>query len=110
MIFSLIIIIEVIPTGPEGFNLFYDWLRSAFADLRYKVEELIAEGDKVVTRWTWTCTHTGNYNDIPPSGKNIVITGIAVYRIENLKIVERWVELDLQGLMQQLQSVTVEAE
>lgn len=90
------------PLGPEGFKQFYAWLRAAFPDIRYSVDDLIAEDDKVVMRWTWNCTHTGDYNGIPPTGKKITVTGVAIYRIAGGQFVERWVELDLLGLMEQL--------
>ncbi len=93
-----------LPKGPQGFNQFYAWLRSAFPDIRFTVNDLIAENDKVVVRWTWHCTHTGNYIEIPPTGKKISVDGIAIYRIENDKIVERWVQLDINGMMKQMES------
>jgi steroid delta-isomerase-like uncharacterized protein len=91
-----------IPPGPEGFKQFYTWLRSAFPDIRFTVEDIIAEDDKVVVRWTWRCTHTGEYMGIPATGKQATVTGIAIYRVENDKCVERWVQLDLFGLLKQL--------
>ena len=92
-----------LPKGPQGFNQFYSWLRSAFPDIRFTVNDLIAENDKVVVRWTWHCTHTGNYIEIAPTGKKISVDGIAIYRIENDQIVERWVQLDINGMMKQME-------
>ena len=88
--------------GPVGFKEFYRWLRSAFPDLRYDVDDVIAEGDMVVVRWTWTCTHKGEFMGIPPTGKRATVTGMAIYRIAGGRCVERWVELSLLGLLQQL--------
>ncbi len=93
------------PPGPIGFKEFYGGLRSAFPDLRYVVDDVIAEGDKVVVRWTWMCTHKGEFMGIPPTGKQATVTGMAIYRIAGGKCVERWVELSLLGLLQQLGAV-----
>jgi predicted ester cyclase len=90
------------PRGPVGFKQFYASVRSAFPDLRYTVNDVIAEGDKVLVRWTWQCTHLGEFNGIAPTGKQITVTGMALYRIAAGKCVERWVELNLLGLFQQL--------
>ena len=93
------------PLGPVGFMQFYGWLRSAFPDLRYVVDDVIAEGDKVVIRWTWRCTHKGEFMGIAPTGKQATVTGMAIYRVAGSKCVERWVELSLLGLLQQLGAV-----
>ena len=90
------------PRGPKGFRRFYGRLRTAFPDLHYTVEDLIAEGDKVVVRWRWQATHQGEFLGIEPTGRPAPMTGIAIYRLEAGKIVERWVELDLWGLQQRL--------
>ena len=92
------------PKGPEGVKQFYGGLRMAFPDLTYKVDDLIAEGDKVVVRWTWQCTHLGEFMGIAPTGKRASVQGIAIYRVANGKCVERWVSLDLQGLLEQLRA------
>ena len=63
---------------------------------------LIAEDDKVVVRWMWRCTHKGEFYGIPATGKQATVTGMAIYRVEQGKCVERWVELNLLGLQQQL--------
>ena len=93
------------PPGPVGFKQFYGWLRSAFPDLRYVVDDVIAEGDKVVVRWTWHCTHRGDFMGVPPTGKQATVSGMAIYRLAGGKCVERWVELSLLGLLQQLGAV-----
>ena len=90
------------PRGPVGFKEFYGWLRSAFPDLRYTVDDVIAEGDRVVVRWTWRCTHKGEFMGIAPTGKQAMVTGMAIYRVAGGKCVERWVELGLLSLLQQL--------
>lgn len=77
-------------------------LGTAFPDKRYTINDLIAEGDKVVARWTLKATHKGDYMGIPPTNKQIILNGIYIIRIENGKQVEWWLEADFLSLMQQL--------
>jgi steroid delta-isomerase-like uncharacterized protein len=77
----------------------------AFSDLRRPVEDLVAEGDKVVARWTSTGTHDGSFQGIPPSGKTVTTSGITVFRLEDGKIVEEWSESDMLGMLQQLGAI-----
>jgi steroid delta-isomerase-like uncharacterized protein len=65
-------------------------LMTAFPDLAYKVEDIFAEGDKVVARYTAHGTHLGTLHDVPPSGKKIEINGIYIGRIAGGKIAEGW--------------------
>jgi predicted ester cyclase len=87
------------PTGPQAFRDYYAAMRSAVPDARYEVDDLIAERDKVVVRWRLLGTHTGSFNGIAPTGGPITLKGIAVYRLEGGKMVERWVVSDLYGLL-----------
>lgn len=66
------------------------------------VEDLLAEGDKVVDRWTARGTHPGELIGIPPTGKEVTITGMDILRISNGKIAEIWHQEDMLGMMQQL--------
>ena len=76
---------------------------AAFGDTRFTVEEQIAEGDKVATRVTMRATHNrGDFQGLPPSGKRIETSGVTFERIKDGKIVERRVESDWLGMMQQL--------
>jgi predicted ester cyclase len=77
-------------------------LGSAFPDKLYTINDLIAEDDKVVARWTLKATHKGDYMGIPPTNKQIILNGIYIIRIENGKQVEWWLEADFLSLMQQL--------
>jgi steroid delta-isomerase-like uncharacterized protein len=63
-------------------------IRAAFPDSHHTIEDLIAEGDKVVTRFTWTGTHRGEFEGIPPSGRRISVAGIWIHRLEGGRIVE----------------------
>jgi steroid delta-isomerase-like uncharacterized protein len=76
--------------------------RAAFPDQRVTIEDLIAEGDKVVNRTTFSGTHQGEFQGIAPTGKRITITSISVSRITNGKVVEDWTVLDMLGMLQQL--------
>ncbi len=88
--------------GPEGIKRFYGMLRTAFPDLRFTVEDQIAEGDRVVTRWTATGTHDGEFQGIPPTGKQVRLTGIDIDRLADGKVVECWPEVNEVGLLRQL--------
>jgi len=80
-------------------------LFTAFPDLHMTVEDLIAEGDKVVIRFTSMGTHKGDLMGIAPTGKQVKSTGIAIYRIVGGKVVEEWAERDTLGMMQQIGAV-----
>ena len=90
------------PTGAEGFGAFYSAIRTALPDARYEVDDLIAEGDKVVVRWRLLGTHLGDFGGIAPTGRAIALKGIAIYRLEGGKLMERWVVTDLHGLLQEI--------
>ena len=91
------------PSGPEAFRNYYsNVIRSVLPDARYEVDDMIAEGDKVVVRWRLLGTHKGNFLDISPTGRWVTLKGIAMYRLEDSKVTERWVVTDLHGLLQKL--------
>jgi steroid delta-isomerase-like uncharacterized protein len=90
------------PGGIEGFRQFAGMILTAFPDLHFTVEDMIAEGDKVVARVTIRGTHQGMFLGIPPSGKHVTSTGIEIYRIAGSKVVEHWNNYDDLGLLQQL--------
>lgn len=75
--------------------------QEAFPDLVVDIEDIVAAGDKVMVRLRWTGTHTGAFMGMPPSNKKMTWTAIATNRIENGKIVERWFNSDVFGLLQQ---------
>jgi predicted ester cyclase len=79
--------------------------RRGFPDVVSTIEDLIAEGDKVVARWRARATHRGEYVGIPPTGKEVEFTGISVYRIEGGKIAESWTVEDELGLLRQIGAV-----
>lgn len=93
-----------LPPGPQGFREFYGILRAAFPDVQLTVEDMIAEGDKVVVRWRSRAIHKGAFRGIPPTGGDASTTGIAIYRLSKGKVVERWVEVDMLGLTERLRA------
>jgi steroid delta-isomerase-like uncharacterized protein len=88
--------------GPDSEKKRAALYRAAFPDLHLTIEDVIAEGETVMTRWSCRGTHKGDLNGIAPTGKHITITGLTVARVSNGKIVEGYVNWDALGLMQQL--------
>ena len=91
-----------LPSGREGVKLFLGMIRAAFPDIHETVEDLIAEGDTVVTRTTWHGTHQGPFLGIAPTGKQVSVSGIDISRLASGKFVEHWQSADNLGLLQQL--------
>ena len=91
-----------LPTGPEGAKQLITVYRNAFPDVRFTIDEQIAEGDKVVTRWTGHGTNNGELLGMPATGKSSTVSGISVDRLANGKIAESWGVFDQFGMMQQL--------
>jgi steroid delta-isomerase-like uncharacterized protein len=78
------------------------YFQSAFPDFFWTVEDQVAEGDKVTTRFTFGGTHQGEFFGVPASGKRVEISGINVDRFEGGKLVEEWASYDLLGAMRQM--------
>jgi len=90
------------PVGPEGPRRNVTATRAAFPDIRISIEDQIAEGDVVVTRYRGYGTHQGAFFGIPPTGRPVIVTGIVIWRFADSKVVEDWTEFDRLGLLQQL--------
>lgn len=88
--------------GPEGIERYVSMYRAAYPDTSFTIEDQLAEGDEVVTRWTGRGTHRGELMGIPPTGKGVTVTGIEVDRVSDGKMRETWVNYDALGMMQQL--------
>ena len=89
--------------GIESFK--QQWVsmfRTAFPDLQLSVEDQVAEGDKVVTRYTGRGTHQGELMGIPPTGNEVVVSGTIMSRVSGGRIEEEWNNFDALGMMQQL--------
>lgn len=90
------------PDGPEGMRQAAAMFRQGVPDWRSKVEQLVAEGDIVVERFTARGTHRGDLMGVPATGKEIVLAGVNIFRVDGDRIVERWGRLDDLGLLRQL--------
>lgn len=88
--------------GPDGFLQVMGMFHTAFPDMHITTEDVIAEADKVATRGYFTGTHRGEFMEVPPTGKQIKISYADAFRVENGKLVENWVQMDMMGMMQQL--------
>lgn len=88
--------------GLEGLKTVLHGFRTAFPDIHWKIEEQIAEGDKVVTRFEWSGTHQGNFLGVPATGRVVKVWGIVIDRLESGKIKDTRILMDALGLMMQL--------
>jgi steroid delta-isomerase-like uncharacterized protein len=88
--------------GLEGAKRKWGMYLVGIPDLRVTIEELVAEGDKVAVRRSYAGTHQGELLGIPPTGKQVRIGGISIFRLAGGKIAEQWEQLDRLALMQQL--------
>ena len=88
--------------GTQAYKDFYRGLHNASPDITFTVEDQIAEGDRVTTRWTARGTHLGNYAGLPPSGRTFEFGGTSTHRIEGTKVIECWTNMDEAGLLRQL--------
>ena len=88
--------------GLEAYRQFGSLYFSAFPDLKIIPEDLTAEGDKVTMRYGWRGTHKGELMGIPPTGKQVIASGMSILRVTNGKIAEQWDSFDTLGMLQQL--------
>jgi len=95
------------PDYAEHERRFAPWWLAAFPDTQFTVEEMIAEGDKVVTRLTFRGTHQGEYMDIPATDKQVEAKGVWIHRLADGRIVEgkQWGFVDWLGLLRQLGAI-----
>lgn len=91
-----------LPVSPEGTRQAISTMLQGFPDLRITIEDMIAEGDKVVTRFTTHGTQQGGLGGIPSTGKQVAVSTIEITRIAGGKIVEDWGLDDRLGMLQQL--------
>lgn len=93
------------PVEADAADAAHGWLaelQQAFPDLHATIDDLVAEDDRVVARKTWTGTHAGAFRGLEPTGRRVVFGGVVIWRIEQGRLAERWVTLDLLGLVAQL--------
>jgi len=98
-----------LPPGPDGVKQAWSMFRAAFPDLQVTVEDTIADDDKVAVRGVVRGTHQGELMGMPPTGSTVTAALIDINRIENGRLVERWRETDMLGMMQQLGVVPQQA-
>jgi predicted ester cyclase len=91
--------------GPQGFKDFVQLYLSAFSDGRITVDEQIADGDFVATRWTGRGTHDGDLMGIAPTRKQVTVSGITFSKLKNGKVFEEWSNWDTLGMLQQIGAV-----
>jgi predicted ester cyclase len=94
-------------TGREGFKQFVSSIRTAFPDLHFSVEYLLAEADRVVGRYRGRATHLGNLVGIPPTGRSVIVSWIDMSRIADGKVAEDWLHFDQLGLLCQLGVIAI---
>jgi steroid delta-isomerase-like uncharacterized protein len=95
-------ITTLLGTGPERAMKAVSLYRSAFPDLQFTIEDLFAENDRALVRWTFRGTHTGELFGVAPSRMKITIAGMDMFRVVDGKIQEYWVNWDTMGFMQQI--------
>ena len=91
----------------EGFKAMHHTMVSAFPDTKAVIEDMIAAGDKVATRWKITGTHQSELQGIPATGKKVTLTGIIISRVKDGRVIEEWEAFDQLSLMQQLGVIPV---
>ncbi|WKX72268.1 ester cyclase [Streptomyces sp. XD-27] len=87
--------------GADGMRREIEMWRSAF-DFTFTIEDQLAEGDRVMTRWTWTARHQGEFMGIAPTGRQVKADGMTVYRFKDGRIAEGWWNYDIRGVLRQL--------
>jgi steroid delta-isomerase-like uncharacterized protein len=90
------------PLNIDAFRQFISGFNAAFPDIHHTIEDLVAEGDRVIVRWTARGTNAGSFMGVPPTDKFITVTGVNIYRIAGGKFVEQWTEFDQLGMLQQM--------
>jgi steroid delta-isomerase-like uncharacterized protein len=91
--------------GREGFKQYVTMYRSVFPDLRFALEDVIAEGDTVAWRITARGTHQGALMGIPPTNKPVAISAIIISRFVDSKWTEDWISIDMLGMLQQIGAI-----
>ena len=93
--------------GPEGYLAIVGMMREGFPDIQWRLDEMVAEGDKVAMRFTMKGTHRGTFVGVPPTGKTIEAQSMAFYRLSGGQIVGEHGLPDMLGLLQQIGAVPI---
>ena len=91
-----------IGAGPDGIKELVSIYQTAFPDAHWTIEQMIAEGDTVVTRWTGHGTHQGDLAGLAPTGRKVTVAGVWIHRIANGKVTESWDVWDTYGMLKSL--------
>jgi steroid delta-isomerase-like uncharacterized protein len=89
-------------SGPAGVKRLAAMAHASFPDLHFTIEDMVAEGDKVVYRYSLRGTHQNDFMGIAATGRQVNVTGIHIYRVDDGKLQEEWENWDMLGLMRQL--------
>lgn len=95
--------------GPAGFAKGIIPVRAAFPDIKWSIEDLIAEGDKVVVKWSWTGTNTSSFTGFPITNKTVTHHAINIFRFDKGKIIKGWMQSDRLGFFQQIGVIAQDA-
>jgi steroid delta-isomerase-like uncharacterized protein len=94
-----------LPPGPQGLKTLAASIQAAFSDGQSTIDDIVAEGDRVAWRWKYRGRHTGDFQGIPATQKEVALTGITIDRIMDGRLVERWSVTDTLGFLQQLGAI-----
>ena len=90
------------PPGPESTKQVFTMMRTAFSDLSITIEPLVGEGDMIAAQLTHHGTHNGEFMGVAPTGKQVTVTAIGIYRFAGGKLTEAWIQMDELGMMKQI--------
>lgn len=96
--------------GPEAYKRQVTLFLAGYPDLRFTIEDTVAENDKVVACWTFSGTHKGDFMGVPPTNKKISVDGMTIHHIANGKIMDSYSNWDALGMMQQLGAIPAMAK
>ena len=91
-----------VPSDREGGKMYLWGFLNAFPDSRFTIDDMIAEDDRVVTKKTFTGTHSGDFAGIPATGRTVTLQYVDIMRVRDGRIVEHWLSMDQLSFMQQL--------
>jgi steroid delta-isomerase-like uncharacterized protein len=93
------------PMDRTTFEAFVSAVTNGMPGYTYEIHDQIAQGEFVANRITWRGVHSGTLAGVPATGKSIELTGINMFRVEEGRVVEQWAQLDMLGLLQQIQAI-----
>lgn len=91
-----------LPAGADSIKAHISTCREGFPDLKFNIDDTVAERNEVVLHWTARGTHKGQFMGMPPTNRQATVSGTSIFRIDDGKIVEQWADWNLMSLMEQL--------